>query len=326
MTKLSKAVELSLKTIKMEAEAVSALSETVMSSDFAAAIELIYKNHGRVVVTGIGKSAIIAQKITATLNSTGTPSLFLHAADAVHGDLGVIQHGDVIVCISKSGNTPEINVLVSLIKQMDNPLIAITADRHSNLGRSAAHCLVTPIMNEADPNNLAPTTSSTAQLAIGDALAMGLLHMNDFGKNDFARVHPGGTLGKQLHLKVGQMCEQHEKPFVSLESNIQEVIVEITSKRLGATVVIDQEGMLYGIITDGDLRRMLGKHESWTQLKAKDIMSPAPKSIQSTALATEAFGIMRKHSITQLPVLDGHDYLGMVHLHDMIKEGIPEIV
>jgi len=320
--KLAQSLELARNTILLEVKAVASLEHTIDTPAFSQVISLLHECTGRVVVTGIGKSAIIAQKIVATFNSTGTPALFMHAADAVHGDLGIITSRDIIICLSKSGGTPEISTLVSFLSQLDNPLIAITAEPDSYLAQQADHVLLTPFKQEADPNNLAPTTSSTAQLALGDALAMGLLHLKGFDRSDFARFHPGGALGKQLHLQVQQLSQQHERPAIHLDANVREAIVEISSKRLGVTAVLDHDEKLCGIVTDGDLRRMLNNHSQWENLSIKDIMTPNPKSVSTGTLATEALRIMRKYSITQLPVMDGDLYLGIVHLHDMIKEGI----
>lgn len=321
-SKLDQSLELARNTITLEAKAVESLIATIDSKVFKDVIELLYSCTGRVVVTGIGKSAIIAQKMVATFNSTGTPALFMHAADAVHGDLGIVTSQDIILCLSKSGGTPEISTLVSFLTQLDNPLIAITAEPESYLAKGADFVLLTPFKQEADPNNLAPTTSSTAQLALGDAIAMGLLHLKGFDRSDFARFHPGGALGKKLHLQVQQLSQQHERPEVSLDANVREAIVEISSKRLGVTAVLDQHKKLCGIVTDGDLRRMLTKYDHWETLSIKDIMTPTPKCVSTGTLATEALRIMRKYSITQLPVMDGDRYVGIVHLHDMIKEGI----
>lgn len=320
--KLNQSLDLARNTITLEAKAVESLIGTIDSVAFKEVITIMYMCKGRVVVTGIGKSAIIAQKMVATFNSTGTPALFMHAADAVHGDLGIVTPNDIILCLSKSGGTPEISTLVSFLSQLDNPLIAITAESESHLAKSADYVLLTPFKQEADPNNLAPTTSSTAQLALGDALAMGLLHLKGFDRSDFARFHPGGALGKKLHLQVQQLSQQHERPAVRLTANVREAIVEISSKRLGVTAVLDQNENLCGIVTDGDLRRMLNNHNQWETLAIKDIMTPTPKCVSTGTLATEALRIMRKYSITQLPVMDGDQYVGIVHLHDMIKEGI----
>lgn len=309
-------------TIKLESEAIAKLESTILSTEFAKTLKVLFNCKGRLVVTGIGKSAIIAQKITATLNSTGTPALYMHAGDAVHGDLGIITPEDIIICLSKSGGTPEIRTLVSFIKQMGNTLIAITANSISYLAEESNFVLITPVEREADPNNLAPTTSSTAQLALGDALAMALMALNGFNDRDFARFHPGGALGKQLLLTVNEFIKNHEKPKVQTNSDIQTVIIEISTKRMGATAVVNDKGQLTGIVTDGDLRRMLQSHTDWQHLSVVNIMTPNPKSISSKSLATEALQIMRKYSITQLPVLEDGTYCGMIHIHDIIREGI----
>lgn len=310
-------------TIEQEASAISNLINYV-TDDFSKAVKLIYHSKGRVVITGIGKSANIANKIVSTLNSTGTPAIFMHAADAIHGDLGMIQKEDVVICISKSGNTPEIKVLVPLIKATSSPLIAIVGEEESVLAKNADYVLNCHVSEEADPNNLAPTCSTTAQLVIGDALAVALLKMKGFSKEDFARYHPGGSLGKRLYLKVADIYPNNEKPQVNLNTPLNEVLMEITSKRLGTTAVIDND-KVEGIITDGDLRRMLNKQENIIPLNilAKDIMTKQPKCISSDAFAVKALEIMRENQITSLLVVDNENkYLGVIHLHDLIKEGI----
>jgi len=316
------AIELASATIKMEMDALAALEPTVLSAVFKKVLLEVASCKGRVVVSGIGKSAIIAQKIAATFNSTGTPALFMHAADAIHGDLGIITSDDILFVLSKSGGTPEIVTLVRFLRQMDNKLVAITCEENSYLGSNSDFVLVTPYKQEADPNNLAPTTSSTAQLALGDALAMALMKINRFERKDFARFHPGGSLGKQLYLRAGDMSSQHECPSIGLQASVRDTIIEISSGRLGATVVLDDRGNIKGIITDGDLRRMLNQHHDWESLQAKDIMTKDPKSVMFDTLAVEALSIMRKYSITQLPVIHEGKYAGMVHLHDLLKEGI----
>jgi arabinose-5-phosphate isomerase len=308
------------KTILAESEAIGKLVELV-NEDFAQTVELIYNASGRLVVTGIGKSAIIAQKIVATLNSTGTPSLFLHASEAIHGDLGMVQPGDVVICISKSGNSPEIKVLVPLLKRFGNKLIAITGNTTSFLGKEADYVLNTYVENEACPNNLAPTNSTTAQLVMGDALAVCLMEMRNFTAEDFAKYHPGGALGKKLLLRVGDMLDTTHKPIVAPDSNIKTVIVEISEKRLGVTAVVEHEKVI-GIITDGDIRRMLNKTETISGLVAKDIMTVNPKMIKSTDLVSDALNILEDFSITQLVVVDEGEYKGVLHLHDILKEGI----
>ena len=307
-------------TIKLESKAIDNLSE-LLTEDFADAVELIYRSKGRVIITGIGKSAIIANKIVATLNSTGTPAVFMHAADAIHGDLGLILEDDVVICISKSGNTPEIKVLVPLIKRAKNKMIAITGNKTSFLGERADYILDTFVKQEACPNNLAPTTSTTAQLVMGDALAICLLELRGFSSKDFAKYHPGGALGKRLYLRVNDLSSQNLKPNVGLESTLKEVIVEITEKMLGVTAVTDN-GIIVGIITDGDLRRMLSKSDAIFGLKAKDIMSTNPRRISEDAMAVDAKEVMEKFGISQLLVEHDGRYAGIVHLHDLIKEGI----
>ncbi|MCK8522683.1 KpsF/GutQ family sugar-phosphate isomerase [Aquimarina sp. D1M17] len=308
------------KTIAEEAQAIAYLEELV-DEEFSKAVETIQNSKGRVIITGIGKSAIIATKIVATMNSTGTPAVFMHAADAIHGDLGNILKDDVVICISKSGNTPEIKVLVPLIKNFENPLIGITANKESFLGKEADYVLHAYVDKEACPNNLAPTTSTTAQLVMGDALAVCLLHLKGFSSRDFAKYHPGGALGKKLYLRVGDITSRNEKPSVSPSSNINEVIVEMTEKRLGVTAVTEN-GKIIGIITDGDLRRMLTTNTSYEGLTAKDIMSPNPKAIENTAMAVDALEILEENSISQLLAAENGKYAGVVHIHDLMREGI----
>lgn len=311
------------RTIRIEAEALLTLADSLDdTTDFQACVEAIAASPGRLVITGIGKSAIVAQKITATLNSTGTPALFLHAADAIHGDLGMIRPYDLVLCISKSGETSEIRVLVPLVKNFGNPLIAMTANRQSTLARQADYVLWTPIEHEADPNNLAPTASTTAQMALGDALAVALLAYKGFSPDDFAKFHPGGALGKQLYLRVRDLYTLHERPLVGAAASLNEVILEISSKRLGATAVLDESEHLLGIITDGDLRRMIQRGGDFSHLSARDILSAHPKSIEPDALAIDALTLMRSNSISQLVVMDDGKYLGMVHLHDLVREGL----
>ncbi|MFW5707618.1 MAG: KpsF/GutQ family sugar-phosphate isomerase [Bacteroidota bacterium] len=307
-------------TIKTEAEAVVNLINFI-SDDFAVCVEKIINSKGRVVVTGIGKSAIIGSKIVATFNSTGTPALFMHAADAIHGDLGMLQTDDIALCISNSGNSPEIKVITPMLKAQGNCLIAMVGNLHSYLARQADYIINTTVENEARPNNPAPTSSTTAQLVMGDALAMALLECRGFSSSDFARYHPGGALGKQLYLKVEDIYRQNEKPEVDIHANIREVIIEISSKRLGATAVTENN-TLRGIITDGDLRRMMQKQAKAENLTAGDIMSPNPKTLTPKTLAIDALQMMRNNNITQVLVLEDGQYLGMVHLHDILKEGI----
>lgn len=308
-------------TIIAEKDAISALEKHIDDS-FVSVVKLLLNAKGRVIITGIGKSANIATKIVSTLNSTGTPAIFMHAADAIHGDLGIIQHHDVIICISKSGNTPEIKVLVPLLKNTGNKVIALVGNTGSYLAQQADHILDCTVEREACPNNLAPTSSTTAQLVMGDAIAVALVACRGFTSEDFAKYHPGGALGKRLYLRVSDLYIKNEKPEVSPDSDVRSIIMEITSKRLGCTAVI-KENHIVGIITDGDLRRMLQKNQSFDQLTAKDIMSYTPKYINAQAHAVEALSLMRKHSITQLPVVDDNEeYLGVIHLHDLINEGI----
>ncbi|WP_439654838.1 KpsF/GutQ family sugar-phosphate isomerase [Wocania arenilitoris] len=304
----------------MESKAISNLANLV-TNDFAHAVNLIYNSKGRVIITGIGKSAIIANKIVATLNSTGTPAVFMHAADAIHGDLGLILEDDVVVCISKSGNTPEIKVLVPLIKSAKNKMIAITGNKDSFLGQQADYILNAFVEQEACPNNLAPTTSTTAQLVVGDALAICLLELRGFSSKDFAKYHPGGALGKKLYLRVHDISSVNEKPKVHLDTSIKNIIIEITKKMLGVTAVVENEKIV-GIITDGDLRRMLTKVDDFSNLTAKDIMSANPKHINADAMAVDALEIMENNDISQLLVIEKGNYAGVVHLHDLIKEGI----
>ena len=321
-TLISKSViiEAAKRSISEQGDAIKNIVN-FLDDSFAEAVELILKSNGRVIITGIGKSAIIANKIVATLNSTGTPSIFMHAADAIHGDLGLVQKKDIIICISKSGNTPEIKVLVPLLKRAGNPLIAITGNKNSFLGEESDFIFNSYVDKEVCPNNLAPTTSTTAQLVIGDALAVCLLQMRDFSSDDFAKYHPGGALGKKLFLTVRDLAMNNEKPNVGLNSNIKDVIIEISEKRLGVSAVIEQN-KIKGIITDGDLRRMLAKTENFTNLSAIDIMTKNPKSIDINAMAVDAMQLMEKHEITQLLVTDNEMYAGVVHLHDLMKEGI----
>jgi len=307
-------------TLNIEADSIRGLTKFI-NADFYNCVKIIYQSKGRVVVTGIGKSAIIANKIVATLNSTGTPAVFMHAADAIHGDLGTIQKNDIIICISKSGNTPEIKVLIPLLKKGGNKLIALSGSMDSYLAKQADHILNCTVEKEACPNNLAPTSSTTAQLAMGDALAVCLLECRDFSKEDFAKFHPGGALGKKLYLKVGDISTQNQRPQVKPSDSVKAVIMEISSKRLGATAVVDK-GVLVGVITDGDLRRMLEKPGEIGKLKASDIMNRNPKKIESSEMAVAAMKILEQYNITQLVVTKDKKYAGLIHLHDIIKEGI----
>ncbi|TRX04666.1 KpsF/GutQ family sugar-phosphate isomerase [Flavobacterium gawalongense] len=303
-----------------ESEAIAKLTE-FLDENFIEATQNIYNSKGRLVVTGIGKSAIIAQKMVATFNSTGTPSLFLHASEAIHGDLGMVQNDDSIICISKSGNSPEIKVLVPLLKRFGNTLIAITGNMTSFLAKGSDFVLNTTVEAEACPNNLAPTNSTTAQLVMGDAIAVCLMEMRDFKPENFAVYHPGGALGKKLLLRVKDMLEHTLKPMVAPDTPIKKVIFEISEKRLGVTAVVD-ENKVVGIITDGDIRRMLNDRDSFTDLTAKDIMTKNPKLIPSTAMVADALNILEDFSITQLVVVDNGEYKGVLHLHDILKEGI----
>lgn len=317
---IDKIIELAKSTLNIEADSVRNL-QNYITTDFVECVKLIYGSKGRVVVTGIGKSAIIAQKIVATFNSTGTPSIFMHAADAIHGDLGTLQKNDSVICISKSGNTPEIKVLVPLLKTGENKLIALVGNMDSYLAQQADYILNCTVEKEACPNNLAPTSSTTAQLAMGDALAVCLLDYRGFSSKDFAKYHPGGALGKKLYLKVGDISIQNQKPQVTPGDSLKSVIMEISSKRLGATAVIENN-KLVGVITDGDLRRMLEKVDSIDSLKASDIMNRSPKKIEADELALNAMRLLEQYSITQLVVTDNNKYHGFIHLHDLLKEGI----
>ena len=320
MKKRDQIISVAKNTIETEREAIKNLA-TLIDQSFTDAVEYIYNSNGRVIITGIGKSAIIANKIVATLNSTGTPSIFMHAADAIHGDLGTILEQDVVICISKSGNTPEIKVLVPLIKVRGNKLVAITSNKNSFLGQQADFVLNAFVEKEACPNNLAPTTSTTAQLVMGDALAVCLLDLKGFSSKDFAKFHPGGSLGKKLYLRVSDLTKINKKPVVQLNTDIKKVIVEISENMLGVTAVIDQNKVV-GIITDGDLRRMLVKADSFHGLTAKDIMSKNPKTISNDAMAVEAIEIMDKNSITQIIAVNDGMYCGIVHIHNLTNEGI----
>lgn len=307
-------------TIHTELESIRNLQDSI-NEDFVNVVLAVLECRGRVVVTGIGKSAIIANKIVSTLNSTGTAAVFMHAADAIHGDLGVIRENDLVICISKSGETPEIKVLIPLLKQHGNILVALVGNIDSYLAKMADFVLDSTVPKEACPNNLAPTASTTAQMVIGDALAVALLECRGFTPADFARLHPGGALGKKLYLRVADLYVTNEVPKVDLNADIRQVIMEISAKRLGATAVMS-DGVMKGIITDGDLRRMLEKNENISGIKAGEIMTVNPKTIQSGSLVVEALALMRKHNITQLPVMEEDRYAGVIHLHDILKEGI----
>ena len=313
-------IDRALSTLETEATAVSQLKNYI-DDRFVEIVKLIHLSEGRVIITGIGKSAIVAQKIVATMNSTGTPSVFMHAADAIHGDLGIILKNDVVICISKSGNTPEIKLLVPLIKSGGNKLIGMVGDLSSFLAVQSDYILNTTVEREACPNNLAPTSSTTAQMALGDALAVCLLDFKGFSELDFARYHPGGSLGKRLYLRVGDLHPVNPKPEVKPTASIQDVILEISSKRLGATAVTEN-GLLKGIITDGDLRRMMSMGGAFENVRASDIMTPNPKTATSEMMAADALQIMKSAHITQLVVVQEGRYEGFVHLHDLLKEGI----
>lgn len=308
------------RTLELESRAIGDLIPQ-LDGTFALAVQFILESKGRVVVSGVGKSAIIASKIVATLNSTGTPSIFMHAADAIHGDLGTIQKDDVVICLSKSGNTPEIKALVPLIKSGGNKLIGITGSMDSILAKQADFVLPTYVEKEACPFDLAPTTSTTAQMAMGDALAICLLELRGFSSSDFAKYHPGGALGKKLYLRVADIVAGNEKPEVDVNSSVKEVIIEISEKMLGATAV-SQKGRVVGIVTDGDIRRMLNKYDNINGLVAKDIMTPDPKSVEVDVLAVNALKLMQEKNISQLLAFDGPTYSGVVHLHNLINEGI----
>jgi arabinose-5-phosphate isomerase len=314
-------ISLAKQTITQQARAIAGLVSFI-TDDFEKIIDLIINCKGRVIVSGIGKSAIIAQKIVSTLNSTGTSALFMHAADAIHGDLGMIQLDDVVMIISKSGDSPEIKVLVPIVKNFGNKIIAMVGQTQSYLAGQANLILNTTISEEACPNNLAPTTSTTAQMVMGDAIAICLMHERGFGADQFAKFHPGGTLGKKLYLKVSDLSFYNEKPAVDEKDSLKDVIVEITKKRLGATAVLNKKKQVAGIITDGDLRRMLEKNISLHNITAKDIMSANPKKISQNELAVDALVLMRKANISQLLVVDDKKYAGIIHLHDLVREGI----
>ena len=310
-------------TLSIEAKALEGLLEQ-LNEDFSSAVELIHLNKGRLVVTGIGKSAVIAMKIVASMNSTGTPAVFMHAADAIHGDLGIVQPDDIVLCLSKSGTSPEIKDLVPHIKHRKNKLISITANKEGYLAQESDFVLLTDVEKEACPNNLAPTASTTAQMAMGDALAVCLLKLKKFNANDFAKHHPGGALGKKLYLTVGQIAAENLKPQVGLNTSIDQVLDEITTKRLGTTVVIDNEH-IKGIVTDGDIRRMLKQKRDIHKLVAKDIMSPSPILLEEEVLAVKALSIFEEKSINHIIVVDkDNQYKGIVHILDLIKEGISE--
>lgn len=322
MISYDKIIDAAKNTIRLEAESVKLL-ENEINNDFVEIVKLVLSSKGRLVITGIGKSAIIAQKIVATLNSTGTASLYMHAADAIHGDLGLVQQNDIVICISKSGNTPEIKALIPLIKSMGNVIVGLTSNKDSSLALSSNYILLARADKEACPNNLAPTTSTTTQLVMGDALAVALMESRGFTGDDFAKYHPGGALGKKLFITVEDIIKKDEAPLVDEDDVVKKVIVEISSKRLGATSVLNKSKKVIGVITDGDIRRMLETYDNFNFLKAKEVMTKAPKTIYEKSLAVEAFNLMESHKITQLIVVDEKEnYKGIVHLHDILKEGI----
>ncbi|TDO26310.1 KpsF/GutQ family sugar-phosphate isomerase [Sediminibacterium goheungense] len=314
-------VQTALETIQLEAASISGLSSFI-NEGFDAVIQEIADCKGRIVISGVGKSAIVAQKIVATLNSTGTPALFMHAADAIHGDLGMVQQDDIVLLISKSGESPEIKVLVPLIKNFGNTLIGMVGNTDSYLARSSDIILNTTVSQEACPNNLAPTSSTTAQMVMGDVLAVCLMQINGFSDHDFARYHPGGNLGKRLYLRVADLYKNNESPKVFPDTGLKQVIVEITEKRLGVTAVVNNDNEVTGIITDGDLRRMLEKTNDLSNITAKDIFSPSPKTIEPSMLAVEALELLRKNDISQLIVVEDGRYAGILHIHDLVREGI----
>jgi arabinose-5-phosphate isomerase len=313
-------LQTAIKALQNEADAITNLIE-LTGKDFVEVVRLIHKSSGNVIITGIGKSANIAQKIVATFNSTGTKAVFMHAADAIHGDLGIIREEDIIIALSKSGETPELKVLVPLLKSRGNKLVAITGNMLSYLALHSDHVINATVEMEACPNNLAPTSSTTAQLVLGDALAICVLECRGFTAEDFARFHPGGSLGKKMYLRVSDVYVKNESPLVSPNDDLRRVIVEISAKRLGATAVIENQKLI-GIITDGDLRRMLMKTTAFETVKARDIMTPDPKSISADELVVDALQLMRQYNITQLPVMEAGIYKGVIHLHDILKEGI----
>ncbi|WP_299532929.1 SIS domain-containing protein [Ulvibacterium sp.] len=320
MSKNEAILALAKKTFETESKSIGHLA-SLLNDDFPSAVECVIKSKGRVIVSGIGKSAIIASKISATLNSTGTPAVFMHAGDAIHGDLGTIQENDVVICISKSGSTPEIKMLVPLIKRGKNKLIGMTGNPDSFLAKQSDFVLNTFVTKEACPNNLAPTTSTTAQLVMGDALAICLLELKGFSSTDFAKYHPGGSLGKRLYLRVADIAQNNQRPQVEMDTDVKRVIVEISEKMLGASAVIKDEEIV-GIVTDGDVRRMLNKYDNINGLTAKDIMTSNPKTIESDVLAIKALELMQDKGISQVLAVEGKKYVGVVHLHNLINEGI----
>ena len=320
MKRRNKILETARATIETEYKSIRHLQELI-DEDFAEAVEVLFQMKGRAVVTGVGKSANIAQKVVATLNSTGTPSIFMHAADAIHGDLGIIRKEDVVIALSKSGETPEIKVLVPLLKGRCEKLIAIVGNKESYLAKQADYVLDVTVEKEACPNNLAPTSSTTAQLVMGDALAISLLELRGFTPADFAKFHPGGALGKRMFLRVNDLAVNNMVPRVDAEEQMSDVIIEISSKRLGATAVLENDKLI-GIITDGDLRRMIQAYPDYQKLTAREVMTHNPSTIEKDELVVDALHMMREKNITQLPVMDHGTYIGVIHLHDILKEGI----
>lgn len=310
-----------LRSIQLQAASITGL-ENFIDSSFEKAVSMLANSKGRLVISGIGKSAIVAQKIVATMNSTGTPALFMHAADAIHGDLGMVQPDDIVMVISKSGDSPEIKVLAPLVKNFGNTLIGMVGNIQSYLAQQSDIVINTTVLQEACPNNLAPTTSTTAQMVMGDAIAVCLMETRGFKTNDFAKYHPGGALGKKLYLRVADLVLPHEKPSVKTGAPIKEAILEITKKRLGAAAILNDKDEVLGIITDGDIRRMLEKYDSFINLTVNDIMSNTPKTVQVDTLAVEALEKMRQHNINQLIATDGSKYAGILHLQDLVREGI----
>ncbi len=316
----SEIIQIAKETINEEARTLNKLSDS-LGSDFEEVVEILFQCKGRIIITGMGKSALIAQKIVATLNSTGSPSIYMHAGDAVHGDLGMVTKDDILICLSKSGQTSELKLILPFVKVQGTKVVAICSQEGCFLTQNCDYHLHIPVDTEAEPNNIVPTASTTAQLALGDAIAISLLSLRGFSKEDFASFHPGGSLGKQLFLKVADLYPKNERPHVKTDSNLREVILEMTSKRLGATAVVNENEMVLGIITDGDLRRMLQSERSTDNIQARDIMTSKPISINAGSLAYEAFSLLRQKSITQLIVVENERYVGMLHLHDFINEG-----
>ncbi len=310
-----------LKSIALQSSSIAGLADFI-NADFEKAVQLIAAAKGRLVISGIGKSAIVAQKIVATMNSTGTPALFMHAADAIHGDLGMVQTDDIVMVISKSGDSPEIKVLAPLVKNFGNTLIGMVGNVNSYLAQQADIIINTTVTQEACPNNLAPTTSTTAQMVMGDAMAVCLMETKEFKSADFAKYHPGGALGKKLYLRVAELVQPHEKPLVLSGASVKEAINEITKKRLGAAAVVNEQQEVLGVITDGDIRRMLEKYDSFASLKADDIMSRNPKTIGTDVLAVNALDKMRDNNINQLVAVEDGKYAGILHLQDLVREGI----